>query len=622
MDGIGLFDTSSFPPRWECGTWTATHGWVHIVSDSLVFGAYVLIPFVLVRIIRKRRDVPFSGLFWVFAVFIVSCGVTHLIEATIFWQPWYRLSALAKVVTAGVSWAAVLALATASPKIVALRLPETAAEHAVRRAGETIQQLVHATNQILFFVDPGGSIRGDKTSWCAFTGSDEGRAQGEGWLRDVHEDDRSSLRSVLMDPEATQLSMESRVRGASGGWRWMAMRAVRGNDEIDGSSWTVLATDVTAYKQAEERFRTVVESAPLAMVMVDGAGTCVLANREAERLFAYPSGELIGQPVETLVPIELHDDHVKMRRRYQKDATARRMGEGRELFAVRKDRTRFPVEIGLNPVPLESETAVLAAIVDISVRKRLEEELHDKNRRLEASNIELQQFAYIASHDLQSPLRSVSGFAEFLRDDYAGKIDDRADDYIDRITSACSRMQSMINDLLAYSRVESKARPFAPTALGPVVSGVLESLGSEIEELEAEVVVGELPTVVGDASQLTQLFQNLLGNSLKYHGDEPLRIRVDARQVDSGWEVSIEDNGIGIDEKHHERVFEIFRRLHTNDRYPGTGIGLAVCRRIVDRHGGRIWIDPSYTGGTRFVIGFRDDVPLPESQRATEELTQ
>lgn len=613
MDGIGLLDTSDFPPRWECGTWTAAHGWTHIVSDSLVFGAYVLIPIVLVRIFRKRRDVPFSGLFWVFAVFIVSCGVTHLIEATIFWHPWYRLSALVKVVTAGVSWAAVIALAGAAPKIMALRLPETAAEHVVRRSGETIQHLVHATQQILFFASPSCRIHGDTTSWCAFTGQDEERARGVGWLQAVHESDRLALEHKLSNPTATQLSMECRILGGAGEWRWMALRGVRHSDGAEEASWTVLATDVTGYKQAEAKLRSVVESAPLAMVMVDQAGTCVLTNREAERLFGYSTGELIGRPVEALVPSEQYDTHVEMREQYQREATARRMGEGRELYAVRKDASRFPVEIGLNPVVMEAELGVLAAIVDISVRKKLEDDLRDKNLKLEASNIELQQFAYIASHDLQSPLRSVSGFAEFLRDDYAGKIDERADDYIQRIMESCGRMQSMINDLLAYSRVESKARPFAQTSLDSVLRGVLDSLDAEIDELGAEITVDKLPTVSGDASQLTQLFQNLIGNSLKYHGDEPLRIHVAAEEVDSGWEVCVEDNGIGIDEKHHQRVFEIFRRLHSHERYPGTGIGLAVCRRIVDRHGGRIWIDAAYSGGTRFVVGFPDGQPESSS---------
>jgi signal transduction histidine kinase len=244
--------------------------------------------------------------------------------------------------------------------------------------------------------------------------------------------------------------------------------------------------------------------------------------------------------------------------------------------------------------------------VNQQLQRRAEElekrtaELDRANEALEQSNVELQQFAYIASHDLQSPLRAIAGFAQFLQQDYQGQLDEKADEDIERIVAGCKRMQTMINDLLRYSRVESRSRPFEPTDLNEVFDDMVVILASSIQDSGGEVTRGELPTVTGDRSQLSQLFQNLIGNGLKYHGDHPPCVNVSAENSGNEWTVAVHDNGIGIGAKHHERIFEIFRRLHTEDQYPGTGIGLAVCRRIINRHGGKIWLESEPGEGSTF----------------------
>ena len=222
------------------------------------------------------------------------------------------------------------------------------------------------------------------------------------------------------------------------------------------------------------------------------------------------------------------------------------------------------------------------------------------NEALEQSNIELQQFAYIASHDLQSPLRAIAGFAQLLQNEYQGQLDETADDYIERIVKGSKRMQELISDLLAYSRVESRAAPFEPISLNETFDDALTLLQSSIEDAGGEVTRDELPTVRGDGSQLSQLLQNLIGNGIKYHGDRPPRLHVSAERNGNDWTIAVRDNGIGIATEHYERIFEIFRRLHTQLAYPGTGIGLAVCRRIVSRHGGRIWLESAAGEGTTF----------------------
>lgn len=228
------------------------------------------------------------------------------------------------------------------------------------------------------------------------------------------------------------------------------------------------------------------------------------------------------------------------------------------------------------------------------------EELTEAKEALEQSNVELQHFAYVASHDLQTPLRGIAGFAQFLQKDYQGRFDERADEYLTRIVDGAKRMQTLINDLLAYSRVESRSRPFEQVDLNETFEDAVGLLRSSIEDTHGEVTRGELPTVVGDRSQISQLLQNLIGNAIKYHGEQPPQVRVSAEDTGGQWTIAVRDNGIGIAAKHREQIFEIFRRLHTADKYPGTGIGLAVCRRIVQRHGGEIWLESSPGQGSTF----------------------
>ena len=232
---------------------------------------------------------------------------------------------------------------------------------------------------------------------------------------------------------------------------------------------------------------------------------------------------------------------------------------------------------------------------------------------LHSSNIDLQQFAYVASHDLQTPLRAIASFAQFLQDDYSGKFDATADDYLKRIVQGAHRMQQLIRDLLGYSRVESRAAPFQPTSLNEAFDDAVEMLSSSIAETEAHITRDDLPTIQADKSQIAQLLTNLIGNAVKYHGDNPPKVHVSSETSDELYTISVEDNGIGIDPQHHERVFEIFRRLHTQTAYPGTGIGLAVCRRIVNRHGGDISVKSNESSGCTFVF----TIPVDNSQLET-----
>ncbi len=252
---------------------------------------------------------------------------------------------------------------------------------------------------------------------------------------------------------------------------------------------------------------------------------------------------------------------------------------------------------------------LLGVHVDINERVENEKTLEFLNERLASavdalhlSNVDLQQFAYVASHDLQTPLRAIANFAQFLKADYGGKLDATADDYIERIVQGAHRMQQLIRDLLAYSRVESRAEPFRTVAMNEVFEDAAGLLSESIMETNATVLRDELPEIQGDKAQLTQLLMNLISNAIKYHSERPPRVHVRSESDEESFTIRVQDNGIGIDPKHHERVFEIFRRLHTQSAYPGTGIGLAVCRRIVNRHRGEIWIESPGGIGSTFVF--------------------
>jgi PAS domain S-box-containing protein len=368
----------------------------------------------------------------------------------------------------------------------------------------------------------------------------------------------------------------------------------------DGLVALAAIRDVSERKQAEERFRALLDSAPDAMVISGGDGLIELANRQAEALFGYSREEMIGQRVEILIPADL-------RSAYEEDTPAilqgdvhRKTGEGQDLRARRKDGSEFPVEISFSPLQGAKGTSVTAAIRDITDRKRAQEQLGEKMRELSHSNEALEQFAHIASHDLQEPLRMVASYTQLLARRYKGRLDKDADEFIAYAVDGTQRMKRLIEDLLLYSRAGKGGPPMREFSSEAALREALENLRVRLEETGAKVTQDALPVITGSEAQVVQIFQNLIGNALKYRGDRVPVIHVSSQKGKSEWIFSVTDNGIGIDSRYFERIFQIFQRLHGREEYEGTGIGLAICQRILHQQGGRIWVDSVLGEGSTF----------------------
>jgi light-regulated signal transduction histidine kinase (bacteriophytochrome) len=252
----------------------------------------------------------------------------------------------------------------------------------------------------------------------------------------------------------------------------------------------------------------------------------------------------------------------------------------------------------------------VVVVRNISDQRRVEEKLKEYTRALETSNKELQDFVFVASHDLQEPLRKIQSFGEFLYDEFKGTLGETGRDYLERMRGAAGRMQTLINDLLALTRVTTKAQPFVSADLSQILKEVLADLEIRVEEKKAKVEVGPLPTLEADATQMRQLFQNLIANALKFqkNGTPPF-VKVSAETAQNGrgpserrCVIKVEDNGIGFDNKYGEQIFKVFERLHGRDEYEGTGIGLAICRKVVERHGGTIMAEGVVGKGSTFTI--------------------
>ena len=390
-------------------------------------------------------------------------------------------------------------------------------------------------------------------------------------------------------------------------------------ESTEGILVTAAIRDISVRKAAEKhlaqmegRYRGLLEAAPDAMVVVNQAGEIVLLNVQAEKQFGYRRDELVGQKVKNIIPEGFAERLLADALRSAEDALAQQIGTGIELNGRRKNGSEFPIEIMLSPLESAEGILVTAAVRDITMRKKAEAHLLQKVEELNRSNEELEQFAYIASHDLQEPLRMVASYTQLLSRRYKGKLDSNADEFISFAVDGASRMQRLIKDLLAYSRVGTKAKDLLDTSSEEALQQALINLRGAVEDSGAQVTHDPLPNVLADEMQLIQLFQTLVGNAIKYQNPGTPRVHISAaRDGEKRWTFSVRDNGLGIDSQYFERIFGMFQRLHKREEFEGTGVGLAICKKIVERHGGSISVKSELGHGSTFSFALGESEKSP-----------
>ncbi|MET0816666.1 MAG: PAS domain S-box protein [Solirubrobacteraceae bacterium] len=492
------------------------------------------------------------------------------------------------------------------------------ARRALREAEERFAGAFEGAAVGMLIAAPDGIVLRANRALCELLGMREAELSGRRMDELVHPDDRAAdvtaVRAML-DGRTERLATERRIIGAGG-----EIRIARVNLSVvrdtDGTPLHFVGQveDVTERRRtlealtlSEARYKGLIAHLPDSTVhLIDHDLRILLSEGDRMRAHGYEPSALDGRLLEEVIPAEAF---AALAPHYR----AALRGERRSFDRDASDGTAsYWVQIA----PLRDEAGrVIGAMAlsrDITERRQAELALEDRARELERSNAELEQFAYIASHDLSEPLRMVSSYLQLLRRRYHGRLDDDADAFIDYAVAGAGRMRDLIDGLLSYSRAGRGERPLARVDTAQVVARVIESLQAQDGARQVRFAAGDMPTVLGDEQQLGQLFQNLVGNAIKFVPDDRVpEVRFTAERDGLVWRFRIADNGIGLDPAHADRIFRMFQRLHTRDDYPGTGIGLAIAKKVVERHGGEIWAEPREGGGT--VFGFT----LPDAGRAT-----
>lgn len=365
--------------------------------------------------------------------------------------------------------------------------------------------------------------------------------------------------------------------------------------------------------ESQERFNSIINTAVDAIITISDKGEIETINPSASKLFGYSPEELIGKKVNVLMPEPDRTQHDQYMENYHQTRKPKIIGIGREVTGMKKDGTKFPLTLGVSEVKLRNRVIYTGIIHDLTEQKLTEEKLRRLAEDLKRSNRELEDFAYVSSHDLQEPLRKIRAFGERVISSEKEKLSPKSADYLDRMMNAAERMQNLINDLLSFSRVSSRAKPFTRVDLNQVLEEVLIDLELMIEKSGAEVSFNGLPTIEADPTQMRQLFQNLISNAIKFTPEKrkpEIKVIAEVEQLvehmsgtpgDEMLTIKVQDNGMGFNTKYLDKIFNIFTQLE-GKKYKGSGIGLSICKKIVNRHGGDITADSKIGEGTTFII--------------------
>jgi PAS domain S-box-containing protein len=656
-----VFGPGGFMPHGYCYMWNPGLVWLHVISDSLIALSYFTIPFTLLWFVRKRRELPFSRMFVLFGAFIVACGATHVMEVWNLWHAQYWLAGGLKAVTALASVATAILLVRLVPQ--ALELPNLSDW---AQANVALESEIHERRELEIDLRMSESrfreqaelldlthdavivrnLRDEITYW------NHGAEELYGWRAEeilgkvTHE----LLRTVFPE-ELIEIEVETRERGS---WEGELMHRRRDGSVVTVSSRWVLRRDaegnpngilesnrdISAKREAEEsrrqseernhlneiRFRLLIDAVKdYAIISLDANGLVTSWNSGAERMKGYAAEEMMGQHVSRLYRKE-DIEHGQLDNELREAAAAGQVE--REDWRVRKDGSQFWAEVATSA--LRDSGGELIGFVkidrDITTRtaatKQIEAlnlELTQRVDELRSVNRELESFSSSVSHDLRAPLRHVDGFARILKEEHSAKMTPEAIRYLDRILTAATHMGQLIDDLLNLAKIGRLELRRERSQIAWLVKQAIAELPAEAKERNIEWWVEPLPELNCDARLLKLIFANLLSNAVKFtRKQENAVIEVGSRVTDGQPTIFVRDNGVGFDMQYADKLFGVFQRLHRQEDFEGTGIGLATVQRIVRRHGGEIWAESKVNSGTTFFFTLGPRSEAPGKERATE----
>jgi len=546
-----IFSADGFMPHGHCYLWTPGIVWLHVVSDTFIALAYYSIPLTLAWFVRRRRDIDFRWMFVCFAIFILACGTTHLMEIWNVWHGNYWLSGIVKALTALASVPTAVLLTRLMPQALALPSPSALAQLNVKLEEEVQMRR---------------------------------RAQ-----EDLHKlNTQLEIRVIERTAELNSANQNLQRQMAERKRAEVALRA------------------------SEERLRLITNLVPHGIFAKDATGHYIFVNRALAEGCGLPVEEVLGK-----TDYELVMDRAQAEAYRKVDREV--LETGREKFIAEEANTNNAGETRYLQttkipfvVPETGERAVLGVCVDVTERKRVNEQIQHLNAeleqrvaqrtdQLEAANKELEAFSYSVSHDLRAPLRAVDGFSEAVLEDCGALLTEKGQRHLQRIRAGAQRMGALIDDLLAFSRLSRQPIARRPVNMTRLVRDTIDELAPQTEGRQVELRCDELPACHGDPALLKQIWANLLSNALKYSRKRDLaKIEIGCRNEGGEQVYYVRDNGTGFDMRYVDKLFGVFQRLHRAEDYEGTGVGLAIVQRIIHRHGGRIWAEAELNRGASF----------------------
>ncbi len=659
----------SFMPHGFCLQWNPQLVGLLVVSNLLTALSYYSIPSNLLYIAAKKK-VRFGWILVLFATFIVLCGTTHIMNIVTIWNGNYWLEAIINALTAAISLVTAVALWILIPQVFAaldtdvgkrvIRTEKTKARTqmiaslvlgmlaivfvggllyqqslGLIESGMKFQQLHDQVELKLKALDSTSVSQGNTAVNSGFVSASNTQvassidsSRSSSVVASGKKNTHAIIQNVLeLEDQFVKLNnseLTTKTRWYLFTFVLLAILAI-GLFCSFGYFMSKYLTDIAAankaVRESEELLRLTFTSVKdFAIINLDATGKIIGWNSAAQHLHGYLEDEIIGKHFSSLYDNEGGDKDGANGSGQLQESLALVTSQGgleTERWQVRKDLSKFWADVALSPIYDEhkSLTGFVQITRDVTERRKAQDEIKEQadqlkelTQKLVTSNQDLQQFAYVASHDLQEPLRTITSFCELLEKKTRGKLDADSKKYLSVIVEGTSRMQRLIKDLLQCAKIDTQGKPLVPTELKEVLGQSLDGLKVAINESNAEITYDTMPSVLGDESQLSLLFQNLVGNAIKFRSEKAPKIHISSEPVDGYWRISVHDNGIGINEEYADRIFVIFQRLHARSKYEGSGIGLAVCKRIVERHGGTISVKSAPGEGSTFVFTLQGGV--------------